>query len=64
MFHPFQLELVTPPISDDLPWQDWILLSGAYDNALGSFIHGPPRMVMTIDDDECIGNYSTYFGSR
>lgn len=39
-FNPF--EPVSPAISDDLSWQDWILSGGVFDDVSGSFIRGRP----------------------
>jgi len=37
--HPF--EPVSPTISHDLSWQDWITLDGVFDDTSGSFIRAP-----------------------
>ena len=39
-FNPF--EPVSPTISSDLSWQDWILSDGVLDDVSGSFIHDRP----------------------
>ena len=39
-FHPF--EPVSPAISHELSWQDWILSDGVFDDTSGSFNRAPP----------------------
>jgi len=38
-FHPF--EPISPAISHDLSWQDWISLGGVFDDTTGSFNRSP-----------------------
>ncbi|KIJ58947.1 hypothetical protein HYDPIDRAFT_118928 [Hydnomerulius pinastri MD-312] len=39
-FHPFQP--VAPAMPDDIPWQDWVLSDGVFDDVSGTFNRGSP----------------------
>jgi hypothetical protein len=39
-YHPFQP--VSPSISHDVPWQDWVTSDGVFDETSGSFKRAPP----------------------